>query len=153
MERGAYRTFLGWACVIAAGYLMQPYRAVIVRGNSMTPTYHNFQLLIASPLQRPPKDGDVVLVAKDGATLIKRISMISGDPYTQLYLPHTGEWVTVRTEAALNIAAKGLAPSRVEQVPAGKMYITGDNASVSYDSRMFGFVDTSSIKGIVVASL
>lgn len=150
LERSAYKTVLGWVAVLAAVYLVQPYRTVVVRGNSMAPTYHNGQLVLMSPLDRPPRDGDVVLVDKDGSTLIKRITMIAGDAYDQLYLRRSDEWVTIHTDATRRAAARALLPVRRQSVPPGKMFIAGDNPSNSLDSRMFGFVDISSIRGLVV---
>ena len=117
----------------------------------MSPTYHNGEFVLMARLNRPPRDGDVVVVDKDGSTLIKRITMIPGDTYEQIYLFGSNEWVTVHTEAEMRAAAKGRLPMREQAVPAGKMFITGDNTSNSYDSRFFGFVDTSNIRGLVVS--
>ena len=116
----------------------------------MNPTFHDGQLVFSIPLERAPRDGDVILLEKDGATIIKRVSMAPGDCYQEAYEPRMHEWIRVITPAMKRLVRTGRLAGRTTQVPEGELYITGDNPQVSLDSRQFGFVPTSSIRGLVV---
>ncbi|HWA84416.1 MAG TPA: signal peptidase I [Fimbriimonadaceae bacterium] len=137
------------ASLLAAGYLVQPYRPVIVNGQSMEPTFENGQLVFAVREHRKPKVGDVVLVEKDGSLLIKRVSMIGGDHYEEAYVPYAHRWTLIEAPAVRRMVNRGLVPCRVRTIPNGEMFITGDNAEVSLDSRMFGLVPESAIRGFI----
>jgi len=54
----------------------------------------------------------------------------------------------------LQKVVQGVVPVRMGEqiVPAGKLFLLGDNRSQSYDSRQFGFLDQSLVLGDVVQS-
>jgi signal peptidase I len=137
------------AVTLGASFLIQPYRPVVVSGQSMTPTFQSGQLAFSGPLDRPPQVGDVVLVERDGAMLIKRIAMVPGDQYIEANIRHSHIWTIVRTPEQKRLVARGIWRSRVRTVPSGLMYILGDNPQVSLDSRSFGLVPVDSIHGLV----
>ena len=85
--------------------------------------------LCISTLRRgaPLRKGDVVVAFVDGEHIVKRVA----------YLP--GELISWQDSDGL---------PRV--VPAGTVWLLGDNAAVSYDSRMFGAVPLERIHEILL---
>ncbi|GLY53082.1 S26 family signal peptidase [Lentzea sp. NBRC 102530] len=101
---------------------------VTVRGNSMAPTLHDGQRLLARKLFRRPRRREVIVFRVPDPELphrVKRVAAVAGDPVPD-WLPLPG----------------------VEQVPDGFVVVVGDNPR-SQDSRQLGLVDCKD----VVASL
>jgi signal peptidase I len=136
--------------VLTTAFFLQPYRPVIVRGDSMLPTINSGQLLFSVPLKRMPKHGDLVLVDHDGSTLVKRVSMVPGDTFVEARSIHSDIWFVADTATIKNMVKRKKVPSRISHVPDGMIYITGDNPEKSLDSRQFGYVPISSIRGVIV---
>ncbi|MFI5386969.1 MAG: signal peptidase I [Fimbriimonadales bacterium] len=143
------KVVVGLCSVLTAAFLLQPYRPVIVRGQSMAPTFRDGQLVFSVPMNRKPRDGDVVLVEQDGATLVKRIALIEGDKYREAYVPLMKKWLRVDGYTLEMMVSRGLFPCRMATVPPGSMFLLGDNPDTSLDSRDFGFLPLSSIRGLV----
>jgi signal peptidase I len=143
------KVVIALCAILTAIVFLQPYRPVVVSGPSMSPTYEDGQLVFAVPLNRPPKRGDVVLVEHDGATIIKRVSMVPGDEYLEVHPKHVQSWSIVTNAAMKRLADKHIIASRTSTVPPGLMFITGDNSLNSLDSRSFGLVPISSIRGVI----
>jgi signal peptidase I len=142
------RVFLSLAVALCGFFVLQPYRPVIVQGRSMTPTFDDKQLVVSGPLNRAVRAGDIVLLEKDGTTLVKRVAMVPGDRYTELYVKYAHRWVMVKTRAQRRMVEKGM-KSRVRTVPEGLVYVLGDNPELSLDSRNFGMVPLESVRGLV----
>jgi signal peptidase I len=134
---------------LATAILIQPYRPVIVKGQSMTPTLRDGQFMVSRPMNRAPVVGDIVLIDVDGATLIKRVAMVPGDTYTEGYVRFARKWIMVKTAAQRRMVANGKMENRTQTVPDGEIYLLGDNPDVSVDSRTFGTVPIDSIRGLV----
>lgn len=143
------RIALSVGAVTASALFLQPYRPVIVRGESMAPTLQDGQLIFSTKLNRTPKVGDVVIVEKDGGTIIKRVGMAPGDPYLEVRPKYAFDWSLATTSRWKQLARNGQVQSRINHVPEGYVYLLGDNPNHSLDSRVFGFVPVSSIRGIV----
>lgn len=146
----AGKAVIGVASLFTAAFLLQPYRPVIVTGQSMLPTFESGQLVFAERAFRKPKVGDVVLVEKDGSTLIKRVAMVAGDRYEEAYVPYAHRWAPLESPAVRKMVKNGRVPCRIRTIPPGEMFILGDNPDVSLDSRLFGLVPESSIRGYVI---
>ena len=116
-----------WALVFDGilGVFIQPFRPVLVVGDSMFPTLKNLQIVLARKFTGNPERGQVVVCNYDDESLIKRIGGIAGDRGLPGQLPR-------------------------QSVPVSSVYLLGDNSKVSVDSRMFGAVPTDSIEYSVV---
>lgn len=105
---------------------LQPYRLVLVSGQSMEPTLRDLQLVVARPPVRPVESGDVVVFPLDGERCVKRVVAGQGSVYES--------------------AAGG---ARL-LVGNGQVVVQGDNPGRSFDSRQFGPIDASKIELVVV---
>jgi signal peptidase I len=147
---GSKRTALaGFAAVVTCfGYGL---RLARVQGQSMEPTFSPGQWVLVRRLNWPEfplRDGDVVLLRHDGDVLIKRVAALPGEraPIEDLSLLYFLRPDVARRDPTYSRhVAKLLAP-----LPAGSIYVLGDNAAVSDDSRMFGPVPTSAVIGRVI---
>jgi signal peptidase I len=96
----------------------------VVRDDSMRPALEPGDRLLVDPRayeRAEPRRGDVVVAVdpeRPGATLVKRVGALAGDP-----LPDGST------------------------VPAGMVYLVGDRTEVSRDSRAFGPVPRAALRG------
>jgi signal peptidase I len=146
---GLNRISIALLAVLITTLLIQPYRPVIVRGRSMTPTFQDGQVLFASRPDRKLEKGDVVLFTHDGDTLIKRVARVPGDRYIEAYVPMMHRWTEIAGPAMRDLVRRGVFACRVSTVPADRIYVLGDNPDVSLDSRAFGMVPIGSVKAII----
>ncbi|MBX3112372.1 MAG: signal peptidase I [Fimbriimonadaceae bacterium] len=114
------------------------FNTIEVKGDSMEPTFHNGQRLLISKaywLVGDIKKNDIVVVKniEGGDTIIKRVYALPGQTVDFFNVPESYDF------------SKG-----AYVVPAGHLYILGDNRPVSDDSRLFGPVDTKDVLGKVV---
>ncbi len=134
-----------------------------VKGRSMLDTLHDGERLVVSRLFYTPSRGDIVILFKDGledaydsetgmySPLVKRVIAIAGD---------TVEYDSENGRMLVNGAALDepyiLQPMRRmgdmdgrKTVPAGCVFVMGDNRNDSLDSRYsrVGFVDEREILG------
>ena len=126
---------------------------IIVRGNSMEPTYSDGDVLIISPVdtRNPPVEGYPVcwLELDDGSNVIKlligypvnTVQVVNGDTYVN------GELVMERTGYSWDNATYCLGP--------GEYFFLGDNRSNSMDSRVWPghYLTLENIKGQIKNSV
>jgi signal peptidase I len=126
------------AVLAVAIFMLFNFHTVVVKGRSMFPTFHtNSKVLTCSAywLVGPVKDGDVV-VLKDpnpDGYIIKRVYKMGGETVDWKYAPDgyrlaNGPYV----------------------VPAGDVFVLGDNRPESEDSRRFGPRGAETILGKVL---
>ncbi len=123
---------------------------VKVDGDSMFPTLHNGDRVLVSRGYDVAQRGDIISFAAliDGRrdTLIKRVVALGGDTVEVI-----GDTVVVNgiKDAETYPVLKGSGLFRIApfRVPAGTVYVMGDNRPVSLDSRFFGPVYLSDIRG------
>jgi signal peptidase I len=119
-------------------YFHFTFTTVIVSGESMLPTLKSGQRVLTSRaywLVGPIKQKDIVVIKDDGPTgyIIKRVYRMPGE---------TVDWYNT---------PEGFDFTKGEfKVPAGSVYVLGDNREVSEDSRKFGPVKLTDIIGKVV---
>lgn len=121
------KKFLVWAgvCELALVLVLQPFRPVLVMGESMQPTLGNLQVVLAKPIGVEPKRGDVVVVEWSDEKIVKRVAGLGFDDK----MP--GQ------------------PERL-RVPGSHVYLLGDNSANSVDSRYFGPIPDKDVKMVVV---
>lgn len=132
----------------AIAYL-QPYRLVVVVGDSMLPTYKSGQILLATRTLEVRK-GDVVVVKNyDYETIIKRIQYEPGEKYYYLKNMNDNTPLLISDNSYSNISEyfKVFPKNQILEmkVPLNHFYILGDNLGNSEDSRSFGTIERSQI--------
>ena len=124
----------------------------MVSGESMYPTLNNGAVVVYSRVGSDYSRGDIVsLKMAYGEYYIKRVVAVAGDTVDLrggiLYVndvPETGDWAHGLTEEQSEAVAFPLT------VPEGRLFVMGDNREVSVDSRTFGAVAVSQIRGKVL---
>jgi signal peptidase I len=126
-------------------------RLARVQGHSMEPTFYPGQWLLVRRLNWPSpalKDGEVIVFRKDGELLVKRIAALPGE-----FPPEDSQVALWRARIAADRRLSRLAgPLALQEdpVPPGQLYVLGDNAPVSDDSRSFGPIPQSAVIGRVL---
>ena len=134
-------------------FIMTPHEVV---GNSMHPTYKNGEFLKANKISykfSEPQRGDVVIFKySDTQDFIKRIIGIPGDKVMikdgKIYI--NDELLDESNYLADTVISNGgsyIHEGQTITVNEGQYFVCGDNRTNSSDSREFGPVDESKIKG------
>jgi len=148
---------LGAYAFLVSAALLAPVRAGIVAGDSMAPTFHTGQLYTFSPLLRTPARGDVVVLQVGRRTLLKRVLATGGDTVLLLRWPGDGavelvnQGMVQRLERVLD-RPDSLMAMRLERlrIPEGQLFVVGDHLQNSEDSRQWGPVPVSAVRGTVL---
>lgn len=102
-------------CVFYIGF-------VPAQSTSMEPTIPAGRLIIGLRIFDEPERGDIIVFEKDAAILVKRVFAVEGD--------------TVYISPTMDISLEpSFTPDRVLKVPPHSLFVVGDNAEVSLDSR------------------
>jgi signal peptidase I len=136
-------------------------RIGIVRGESMEPTLRNGQPYVLNTRAyktAAPQRGEVVVFRRGDVTYIKRVAAVGGDSLLlERIRGDDDDQLVARSEVsrlrrlAANPQMPGLVRLRSITIPAGAVYVVGDCAQLSQDSRDFGPIPISSILGQVPA--
>lgn len=152
------RFYTGCVGVVLCG-LFSPVKLGIVSGHSMSPTMRSGQPYLldrASYLVRPVRRGDVLVFDHAGDTYVKRVAATAGDT---VYLVRDGssedvlvmDWQLPILRRAMNRYPGPVGVKLVRRVvPPGYIYVLGDNMDNSVDSREFGPVPTTAVRGRVL---
>jgi signal peptidase I len=125
-----------------------------VSGPSMRPTLLSEDRLLITKSYKVAHRGDIIVfnLAEGGTTgeIVKRVIGLPGDV---VQVTDDAAYVngTLETKAGPLLAFPGDAPFGPETVPAGKLFVLGDNRPVSLDSRFIGYIPLTSVKGRAVA--
>jgi signal peptidase I len=139
--------------VVTQQFLVKPF---FIPSESMVPTLQKGDRVLVNRLayRSGPgaQRGDVVvfLLAVGGYDdLIKRVVAVGGDRAAV----HSGTlWLNGKAQDEPYVHAGGTAGLMAEQtVPAGKVFVMGDNRNDSADSRAFGPIDVHTIVGKALA--
>lgn len=140
------RLFTGFGVVLLSmlGFVLFFYfnlKRVIVSGQSMLPTYQNGKEVFVSDaywLVGAIRNGDIVVIKGEspGEYIIKRVYKMAGERVDVINLP---QYIHLTDPDAANY-----------RVPAGQIFVLGDNRAVSEDSRRFGPVELNRVIGKVI---
>lgn len=122
---------------------LQPYKPVVVLGNSMAPALKTYQLKLASRNLGGLNRGDIVVFNHNGNQYVKRVALLEGDEVTAYYFG--AQWNIPTDESFRRLYIKRNAPTRVIRIRKGEVYVMGDNLNASVDSRTFGPIRLDSI--------
>lgn len=132
------------------------FRIIDVDGRSMEPTLIDTDKVVITNLFYTPHQGDIVIIShaeEYSKPLVKRVIATAGQ---QLRLDYENNAVYVDGQKLDEPYIQGMTiPGDIPEaelntvVPEGKVFVMGDNRSVSLDSRyrQIGYIDESSIIG------
>jgi signal peptidase I len=133
-----------------------PYKLIMVRGISMSPTFHNNQLLIAKSIDnyQKIKVNDIVICELEDNTIVKRVKYIenqnvyyyfdSNDYQIKIIDEHTYHYLSTHPIARNKTLIQKII------IPKNSIYLIGDNLNNSDDSRRFGPIPFNNIKYKVI---
>ena len=123
-----------------------------VKGYSMLPTFSDGDKVIYSRISNDFRPGDIVSVrVPEGEYYIKRVIAVEGDQVNIV-----GGTLYINKEKVSEEYIQGVTEARAGPVKYpytvghGYVFVMGDNREVSMDSRSFGAVNVSQIKGKVI---
>ncbi|PLT30719.1 signal peptidase I [Peribacillus deserti] len=169
MERNLSKEIISWikSILLAAAiaficrqFLFSP---VTVYGESMSPTFEDKNKIIVTKVSKIQHFDNVVFHAPDAEeNYIKRVIGLPGDSvevrddvlyingkkYKEPYLDENKKKVSPDVKLTGNFKLEELTGK--SRVPAGCLFVMGDNRLNSSDSRRFGFIKTDSVIGEVV---
>lgn len=136
--------------VLVRGLVIEPF---LVNGPSMEPTLWTGERLFVSKLSYrfgTPQRGDVVMFKyplNPSKDYVKRIIAIGGDT---IEMRMGRVYINGQLVAEPFVQFPGLSNYSPYVVPEGKIFLMGDNRTNSEDSRRFGAVDLSLVRGKAV---
>lgn len=142
------------------------FKPFIVDGPSMQPNFHTGERVIVNELLyniRQPQRGEVIVfhVPEEDRDFIKRVIAVPGDTVTvdgdvvkvngqQISEPYIQAAVQQAHAKGTNYNSLMNFPNDMNKetkVPAGKIFVMGDNRSDSTDSRKLGFINLKEVIG------
>lgn len=126
----------------------------VVQGNSMRPDFHDGDLVLYSRSSGTFQRNDTVLLeAENGQTQIKRIIGLPGE---QVYIDRRTGTVMIdgrELEEDFGTTLPGTYLDYPLTLGTDEYFVLGDNREDSEDSRNYGPVSSSQIKGIIYMTL
>lgn len=123
-----------------------------VQGNSMNPTLKNNDLLLYSKMNNNYSRFDIVIMKIDNKFYIKRIIGLPGETieYKDNKLLVNKKIVNepFNTTKTNDFSLVQICSYKI--IPQNMYLVLGDNRQNSYDSRNYGLVDVSNIKGKII---
>lgn len=143
LNRKSVLSFLGF-CVIMFAFFHWVLIPCEVRECSMEPTFHEGDRIFVNGLNKSPKDGEVFIFRENGVYLIKRCIATEGE---HLVIKDGKVKVNGRV-VNLKIKEDDHTEGDIDTViKKGEIFAMGDNRDFSLDSRSFGAVKKSQVKG------
>ena len=146
---------------LPAGLWLCPVRLGVVAGQSMAPAFRDGQVfvMLSEAGRRRVARGDVVVLNAQGEVYLKRVHAVAGDTVRGLACDELGgrpAFVAssrAETERLRRAVRHSPAVGQVVEVrmPPESVFVVGDAANASYDSRHFGPVPLSAVRGRVIA--
>lgn len=138
------------AALILVGYAAF-FRTAEVRGSSMEPTYSSRDLLLMRRFGCI-RHGDIVAIynEKMNEVLCKRVIGVEGD---HIIVNSDGLFINDTEVAEEYVISEDWYKSSAQVdtvVPAGELFVMGDNRTASSDSRVLGCMPISDLSGVVL---
>jgi signal peptidase I len=134
--------------------VMQPHR---IKGTSMEPNFHDGEYLLSDKLSyrfREPERGEVIVFEAPGANGEEFIKRIIGLPGEEISLRDGKYYINSQlvNEAYLSPSLVTMPGNFLQEnspvtIPEGHYFVSGDNRSLSSDSRAWGLVEKDKITG------
>lgn len=138
---------LAIGCILLLLAYFQPYKLVVVVGQSMYPTYKSGQIVLAKKTKYFKKSDVVVALSDDRSLIVKRILYIP-EEYYYYVMKKEGYYKLIINNSYRSIAqTKNIDDAYMLElkVPKNHYYLIGDNLDNSDDSRRFGTVEENEI--------
>jgi signal peptidase I len=144
------------AFILAAGirtFIVQPY---VIPSGSMIPTIELQDRVIANKFVyrfSEPERGDIVVLEDPTGsvdTLIKRVVAVGGETVDLIGGEVVVDGVVLDEPYTHGLPSEPMIQEMPYTVPEGHVWLMGDNRTNSADSRVFGSVPVSEIKGRVI---
>jgi signal peptidase I len=134
-------------CILLLLAYLQPYKLVVVVGESMMPTYKNGQILLAKKTKDFKKSDVVVALSDDRTLIVKRILYIPGEYYYYMMKKDGTNQLIINNSYHNILEIKNIDDAYMMEleVPKKHYYLIGDNLGKSDDSRRFGTLDENEI--------
>jgi signal peptidase I len=139
---------LALGALVAAGLAARRARLepMLVKGGSMGPTLAPGQRIAVAPLLRPPARGDLVVVARGGREVVKRVVGLPGE---RVRLHPGGLEVEGRPVPEPYLAGPPAAGTLELELGPAEYLVLGDHRAASTDGRDFGPVGADALLGRV----
>ena len=140
------KLLIGLALIVCL--YLNPYKIIMVLGNSMYPTLKSHQLVLAKKIDNINR-GDIIVAYNDQREIIiKRVVYLPGEAYTQVIEPSFTEPKLIEDLTDSDLMVFLLDNRSVAfdcKVPKDNYFIMGDNRKNSDDSRRFGTINKKDI--------
>jgi len=138
---------LAIGCILLLLAYFQPYKLVVVIGQSMYPTYKSGQIVLAKKTKYFKKSDVVVALNDDRSLIIKRI-LYTPEEYYYYVMKKEGYYKLIIDNSYRSIVqTKNIDDAYMMElkVPKNHYYLIGDNLDQSDDSRRFGTLEENEI--------